>query len=186
MAEIILVAIVVVLCLGLAYLLYTRGSQLRLALDLVSEARRQLDQVRTDRHALVPEYLRMATAHSEQDEHHQKAVQDALRRAKTVKDASEIGQAEERLTHAIDALAIGLIEVDRHRQSLGAAIDLHAQMRIIEGRIVSGIRYYNLAVAKYTAQRRQPTALVLRTAFPALEPMEYQDVEVEPVVEFRS
>ena len=185
MAEIILVTVVVVLCLGLAYLLYTRGSQLRLALDLVSEARRQLDQVRTDRHALVPEFLRMATAHSEQDEH-QKSVQDALRRAKTVKDASEIGQAEERLTHAIDALAIGLIEVDRHRQSLGAAIDLHAQMRIIEGRIVSGIRYYNLAVAKYTAQRRQPTAVVLRAAFPMLLPMEYQDVEAEPVVEFRS
>lgn len=185
MAEIILVIVAVVLCLGLAYLLYSRGSRLRLALDLVGEAQRQLDQVRTDRHALVPEFLRMATAHSEQDEHHHKAVQDALRRARTVKDASEIGQAEERLTHAIDALAIGLIEVDQHRQSLGSAIDLHAQMRIIEGRIVSSIRYYNLAVAKYTSQRRQPTAFALRTAFPLLVPMEYQDVEAEPVVEFR-
>lgn len=185
MAEIIAVVVAAILCLVFAYLLYSRGTRLRLALDLVGEARRQLDQVRADRHALVPEFLRVATPNSQHDEDLQQAVRDALIRARSEKDPDEIGQAEERLTHAIDALAIGLIEADQHRQSLGAAIDLHAQMRIIEGRIVSGIRYYNLSVAKYSSRRREPTALALRAAFPQLNPMEYQDVEAEPIVEFR-
>ncbi len=172
--------------------LVTRFNQLSLARDLCDENRRQVDADIADRHLLLPAFLELCGKQIGMT-YEVQALGDAFTAARQADTAEEIGRAEENLTVAVEELAETMrchLQRDAERgqnpdpgQDTGVtARYLYVQIRVIEGRIASAIRYYNQNVERYLERRAQIFCVPFRAVFARYAPVPYSDLEFDPAV----